>query len=100
MGYASYRVWKVGNGFKGEARIPLIAYMIQLLLNWFWTPIFFGAQQLGWGFVEIVILWVCIIITAILFFRVDKISAFLLVPYIGWVTFASILNYTLYDLNK
>ena len=100
MGYASYRVWKAGNGFKEEAKIPLIVYCIQLILNWLYTPILFGLQALGYGFVEIIILWVFIVATAILFYRVDKIAGFIIIPYITWVTFATVLNYTLWDLNK
>ena len=100
MGYASYRVWKAGNGFKGEAKIPLIVYCIQLILNWLYTPILFGLQALGYGLVEIIILWIFIVATAILFYRVDKIAGFIIIPYITWVTFATVLNYTLWDLNK
>jgi tryptophan-rich sensory protein len=100
MGYASYRVWKAGNGFKGEAKVPLIFYSIQLILNWIWTPVFFGLEALLAAFVEIVFVWIFVIATAILFFRVDKIAGVILVPYIGWVTFASILNFSLWQLNK
>lgn len=80
--------------------IPLIAFAVQLILNWIWTPIFFGAQALGVAFVEIVIMWVAIVITTILFFRVDLIAGFCMLPYIAWITFASTLNYSLWDLNK
>lgn len=100
MGYASYRVWYFGGGFHGKAKIPLISYIIQLILNWCWTPIFFILMELGWAFVEIVILWIFIIITAILFYRVDKIAGIVFgVPYLAWVTFASILNFSLWQLN-
>jgi translocator protein len=99
MGYASFRVWYYGGGFGGKARLPLIVYIFQLILNWLWTPVFFGLQQLGWAFVVIVTLWVFIFLTIVLFSRVDKIAAYLLIPYISWVTFASILNYSLWSLN-
>lgn len=100
MGYASYRVWKAGNGFKGEAKIPLIVYFVQIIFNWLWTPIVFGFQSLGYGFMEIIVLWIFVVATAILFYRVDKFAGFLFIPYIGWVTFATVLTYTLWDLNK
>ena len=100
MGYASYRVWSRGGGFSGEAKVPLIFYIIQLLINWSWTPIFFGARELLWSSVVISIMLVFIIITTFLFFRVDKIAGFLLVPYIAWVSFATVLNISLWHLNK
>jgi translocator protein len=99
-GFASFRVWYKGGGFKGKAMIPLIAFAVQLILNWIWTPIFFGAQALGFAFVEIVIMWVAIVFTTILFFRVDLIAGFCMLPYIAWISFASTLNYSLWDLNK
>lgn len=99
MGYASFRVWYKGGGF-GKVRIPLGFYAIQLLLNWFWTPIFFGAQELGWSFVEICLTWVFIVITTFIFNRVDKLAGTLMLPYIAWVLFASILNYSLWYLNR
>jgi len=100
MGYASYRVWSAGGGFSGEAKFPLIAFIIQLILNWIWTPIFFGIHEIGWAFVEILILWVAIVITTVLFFRIDTIAGCLLLPYIAWVSFASVLNGTLWKLNS
>lgn len=99
MGFASFRVWYKGGGFS-KVRLPLGFYAFQLLLNWIWTPIFFGAQELGWSFVEICLMWVFIVITTFIFFRVDNLAGSLMLPYIGWVTFASILNYSLWHLNR
>lgn len=99
MGFASFRVWYKGGGFTGKAKIPLIFYVIQLIINWIWTPVFFGAQALGWAFVVIVTMWVFIVATTWLFFRVDLIAGFCMLPYIAWVTFASVLNFSLWYLN-
>lgn len=99
MGYASFRIWYKGGGF-AKVRIPLGFYALQLLLNWLWTPIFFGAQELGWSFVEICLTWVFIVITTFIFYRVDNLAGSLMLPYIAWVLFASILNYSLWYLNR
>lgn len=100
MGFASFIVWKKGDGFQGRAKVPLIIFIIQLILNWFWTPIFFGLHALLWAFVEIVVLFVFIVITTALFYKIDFIAGSCLLPYIAWVSFAATLNYSLWDLNR
>ena len=94
MAVAAWLVWKR----KGWSR-PLVFYFAQLILNAAWTPIFFGAHELGWALVEIVALWVAILLTMIAFFRVSKPAGWLFVPYLAWVTFATFLNFTLWRLN-
>jgi tryptophan-rich sensory protein len=94
MALAAWLVWKrVGWGR------PLWLYFLQLLLNAAWTPIFFGAQQLGWALVEIVLLWIAILFTLRSFYRVSRTAGALFAPYLAWVTFATVLNFTLWRLN-
>ncbi|KAK7108108.1 translocator protein-like [Littorina saxatilis] len=100
MGYASYLVWRDGGGFEGENRLPLALFGTQLALNWAWTPIFFGAKSLKWGLIEITVLWGAIAGTIFTFYPVSKLAAGLLVPYLGWVTLASALTYTIWRDNK
>lgn len=100
MGYASFRVWDSGDGFNGAAKVPLILYIIHLLLNWTWTQVFFGFHMLGAASVHIVVLWALIVTTAISFYRTDRIAGFLFIPYIAWVSFASILCLTIWRLNS
>ncbi len=97
MAIAAWLVWRRG-GFRAQ-RGPLTWYAIQLALNAAWTPIFFGAHALGWGLVEIVALWTAILITLLRFHRVRPGAAWLLAPYLAWVTFATALNFTLWRLN-
>lgn len=99
MGYASYRVWRIGGGFSGEARIALIFFIIQLLLNWAWPPIFFGFHLIAASAVEIIVLLIFVIITAQMFYHIDVTSGILLMPYIAWLSFASFLNYNIWRLN-
>lgn len=76
-----------------------IAYFIQLLLNASWTPLFFGAHAIGWALVVIIALWLAIAFTRTAFGRIDLVASRLLLPYLGWVTFATLLNASMWWLN-
>jgi tryptophan-rich sensory protein len=97
MAIAGWLVWKPA-GFKAAA-MPLTLFGVQLLLNVAWSWIFFGMHQPGWAFVEVVILWLAIVATTVAFFRCSKVAGWLLVPYMAWVSFASILNFAIWRLN-
>lgn len=94
MAIAAWLVWKC-QGWK----LALSLYIIQLLLNAAWSPIFFGAHQLGLAFAEILFLWAAILATLLSFHRISKPAAWLLAPYLAWVSFAAFLNFTLWRLN-
>lgn len=98
MGVALWLIWKQ------PASVPyrntaLLLFIAQLVLNFFWTFIFFQWKQMGWALAEILVLWALILVTIILFSKVNKTAAWLLVPYISWVSFATILNYGYWRLN-
>jgi translocator protein len=97
MGIAAWLIWKEF-GFK-NAKSALIFFLIQLFLNGLWSQVFFGMQELGWALVEIIILLGTIIFTTYLFFQKNSISGWLMVPYIAWVSFATVLNATIWMLN-
>lgn len=99
MGIAFYLVWKSPEGTPGKAR-AMMFWLAQLALNFFWTFIFFGQQEIGWALVEIVCLWLAILITILLFDKFTRVGAWLLVPYISWVSFATLLNWAIWNLNK
>lgn len=98
MGIALWLVWKK-DGVKSGRRTALILFAIQLLLNFAWSFIFFYAHQPGWAFAEILLMWVSIMLTIIWFGKVSPAAAWLLVPYIWWVSFASLLNFYIWKLN-
>jgi translocator protein len=98
MGIAAFLVWKKGLNNKG-VKIALDIFILQLILNTFWSIIFFGLESPGWAFVEIIFLWVAILATVIAFARVSKPATWLLLPYILWVSFAVYLNYSVWILN-
>jgi tryptophan-rich sensory protein len=81
-----------------KANIILIFY-IQLFLNILWSQVFFGAQLIGGGFFVLLMLWVSIVFMIINFYRVYKATFWLLLPYIVWVSFAGILNFSIWILN-
>ena len=97
MAVAAWRVWLRG-GWKAK-RKPLTLFVAQWALNALWTPLFFGLHLLGWAFAEILVLLVFILLTIRAFRPVDKVAAFLLVPYAAWVGFASVLNFTIWWMN-
>ncbi|MGB0578736.1 MAG: TspO/MBR family protein [Limisphaerales bacterium] len=97
MAVAAWLVWKQG-GFAGQRR-PLELFLGQLSLNAAWSPLFFGLREPGIAFAEIVILWLAIVGTITAFYRVNRTAAGLLLPYLAWVTFAAVLNFTLWRLN-
>lgn len=94
MAVAAWLVWK-HDGW----RRALMFYFIQLALNAAWTPIFFGAHELGWALVEIVALWFAILGTLLAFLRINKPAGWILAPYLAWVSFATFLNFTLWRMN-
>jgi translocator protein len=94
MSVAAWLVWRR----LGWCR-PLWIYLAQLLLNAAWTPIFFGAREIGWAFAAIVALWAAVLFTVAAFLRVSKTAGWMLVPYLAWVSFAAALNFTLWRMN-
>lgn len=78
----------------------LNSFVIQLVVNFFWSLIFFNAQAFGFAFLWLVLLWILIAGMIFLFSGVDKLAALLQIPYLLWVTFAGYLNYGVWQLNK
>ncbi len=97
MAVAAWLVWKRG-GFASQCT-ALSLFLLQLLLNALWPPLCFGARSLGFGLADIVLLWLALTATVLAFYRAYRLAGALLVPYLGWVTFASALNFTLWRLN-
>ncbi|MEO0072978.1 MAG: TspO/MBR family protein [candidate division WOR-3 bacterium] len=98
MGISLYLVWK--EGFSNPAvRSAMTIFFIHLLVNILWSAVFFGLRFPLGGFFVIVALWFLILLTMIYFGAVSKLAAGLLVPYLLWVSFASVLNFMLYKLN-
>ena len=99
MGISLALVWV--KGVKTErAREALMLFGVQLFLNAIWSPIFFGAKDLTLALIVIILMWFFILKTILAFGKVNKTASYLLYPYIAWVSFASILNFSVWILNK
>lgn len=90
MGVALFLVWR--------KKIPMI-FSLQLILNFVWSVVFFGMRSPLGGLIVIVLLWLAILGSIINFWKISRWAGILLIPYLGWVTFASILNYNIFILN-
>jgi len=99
MGIASYLVIS-SNAEKKDVVRALIFYGVQLFFNFFWSIIFFNLEWYLFAFIWLVVLWILIIITAVLFYRISKPAGYLMIPYIVWVSFAGYLNFAIYLLNR
>lgn len=98
MGVSLYMVWNKAKGKKSQKAIQI--FLIQLALNFLWSLVFFGLHLPLVAFLTIICLWASILYTILLFYKLSKPAAYLLTPYILWVSFASILNLAIVVLNK
>lgn len=98
MAVAAWLVWRKG-GWKGQGPV-LGLFLLQWLLNSLWTPLFFGLHHPLLAFAEIMVLWAVLATTLLSFWRVRKVAGLLLVPYFAWVSFAAVLNFTFWRLNR
>jgi tryptophan-rich sensory protein len=99
MGISAFLVWQKGLA-TAAGKTASAAFILQLVLNALWVPIFFGAKQPLFAFMDIVVLWLAIAATITSFQKVSKPAAILLVPYMAWVSFATVLNAGIYMLNR
>jgi len=99
MGFAFALVWQRYSEGGLTAKRSMLVFTLQFLLNLAWTPIFFGAHNLLLALVVIVVLWILILMTTICFFQQNRLAGALMVPYLLWVSFATVLNFSLWQLN-
>ena len=98
MAIAAWLVWQRG-GFATE-RLALGLFLLQLLFNAAWSPLFFGLRNPALAFVDIALLWLALLATLLIFWRRSRLAGALLIPYLAWVSFASALNFALWRLNS
>lgn len=113
MGIASWLVWREGEtggwtrlaapwrqSREERVRGALRLYGIHLLFNALWSVLFFGARRIGWALGEVVVLWAFVAATLMRFSRIRPLAGLLLVPYQVWVSFAAVLNWRIWQLNR
>jgi tryptophan-rich sensory protein len=97
MGFAAWLVWQTPAS--RLRMVALVLFGIQLVLNGLWSWLFFGFQRIDLALYEIVVLLLAIVLTTIQFGRLRSLAGWLMAPYIAWVLFATVLNFTLHGLN-
>lgn len=97
MGISLYLIWQQPKS--SERKKAVGVFFVQITLNFFWSIIFFNLHSIGFALVEIIAMWLAILAMIILFYRVNRPAALLQIPYICWVSFASVLNAAIYHLN-
>lgn len=96
MGVSVWLIWKSAP----LSNIALCIFALQLALNAAWSYIFFGMKRVGLALVDIVLLWLSIVLTIVVFIPISALATWLLAPYLVWVSFASYLNYSIWKLNR
>ena len=99
MGIALFLVYKKGLDTEG-VKVALVLFVAQLIGNALWSVLFFGLKLPLAAFLEIVVLWALILSTMISFLKISRLAGLLLLPYLLWVSFASVLNFFLWLLNR
>ena len=97
MGVAAWRVWRSAD--RDTTRGPLTLFALQLAINLGWTVVFFGLHKIASAVATIVVLDVAVLVTMLAFRSVDRLAALLMLPYVAWVAFATVLNVAIWRLN-
>jgi tryptophan-rich sensory protein len=97
MAVAGWRIWR--NGDTRAERVALVLFAVQLALNMLWSVLFFGHQRIDLALAEMLVLLVTVMVTTVLFWRIDRLAGILLVPYLLWLGFATVLTASIWKLN-
>lgn len=98
MGISLFLIWKQNSS--KERNLAILIFLSQLMLNFFWSFIFFYFNMIGFALIEIILLWINIVIMIVLFYKIKPIAAYINIPYLLWVTFATVLNASYFLLNR
>jgi benzodiazapine receptor len=97
MGMSLFLIWKQDTS--KERNMAILIFLIQLLLNFLWSFIFFYFKMIGLALVDIALLWINLVVMLVLFYKIRPMASYVNIPYLLWVTFATVLNASYYFLN-
>jgi len=98
MGISLFMIWRLDAG--KERNQAILAFMVQLLLNFCWSFFFFYFKMIGLALVDILVLWITITFMLVRFYKIKPLAAYINIPYLLWVTFATALNTAYFFLNR
>jgi benzodiazapine receptor len=98
LGISLFLIWK--QSASKERNLAIFVFLLQQALNFGWSFIFFYFNMIGFALIEIILLWISIIVMLVLFYKIKPMTAYINIPYLIWVTFATILNASYYILNR
>lgn len=98
LGISMFLIWK--QKASKERNLAIFVFLIQLILNFGWSFIFFYFNLIGLALLEIILLWISIVIMLVSFYKIKPMAAYINIPYLLWVSFATILNAAYYFLNQ
>jgi len=99
MGFSAFLIWQAGVEKRG-VKNALFLFTLQLILNFLWSFFFFKLQSPLSALIVIIFLWLLILATIMNFYQINKTAGLILIPYLLWVSFASLLNFSVYYLNR
>jgi len=99
IGVSFYLVW-TSDADKAAKKQAYLIFVVQLALNFLWTFLFFGNQMIFGALLDIILLWAVILLNIFVFYKITKAAGVLLIPYLLWVSFAALLNYFIWALNR
>lgn len=98
MGISLFLIWREEPG--NTRTLAIVIFIVQLFLNFVWSFLFFYFKMIGFALLEIIVLWLNILLMIFVFYRINPVSAYINIPYLLWVSFASVLNAAYFFLNK
>jgi len=98
MGISLFLIWKLPAG--KERNQAILVFILQLFLNFCWSFFFFYFKMIGVALVDIIALWILIVLMLVSFYKIKPLAAYINIPYLLWVTFASVLNTSYFFLNR